>query len=412
MKKMSTRTTQAEAKKILMITLIVTLISVAGIALPYPILAPLFEQGESALTQFQGLPKELLLGIVLGVYPLGIIIGSSFIGALSDSYGRRRLLTLTLVGSGIGYSATAFAALSGNFALFCIARLMTGVCEGNISIARAIAADLHPIIDKTRSFSLISAMGYGGYLLGPLMGGYLIYSGIETVFIVAAIACFLCAGLSHFLMPSSLNETTNAPSNASSLVLLRQVDLRRFFMLYLLLTMGVNLYYEFYPLFLVRQFSYTPVDISWATVFLTACMIFTSIWINPKIQQTMSHARAGLMGVIIFGSALTALPFLTSQLYLICFALMGAGIAIYNGFLPVYLSNSYHNNAQGQLMGMLVTIFCLGNLLAAGLGSILSILDVKWALLSGALVTFFAAAVFFHGHYRAKIWPQPSSAPA
>ncbi|WP_228371123.1 hypothetical protein [Shewanella piezotolerans] len=50
-----------------MITLIVTLISVAGIALPYPILAPLFEQGDSALSQFMGLPKELLLGIVLGV---------------------------------------------------------------------------------------------------------------------------------------------------------------------------------------------------------------------------------------------------------------------------------------------------------------------------------------------------------
>ncbi|ACJ28434.1 hypothetical protein swp_1659 [Shewanella piezotolerans WP3] len=58
---------QTEAKRILMITLIVTLISVAGIALPYPILAPLFEQGDSALSQFMGLPKELLLGIVLGV---------------------------------------------------------------------------------------------------------------------------------------------------------------------------------------------------------------------------------------------------------------------------------------------------------------------------------------------------------
>ncbi|MEZ9198417.1 MFS transporter [Shewanella sp. 10N.286.54.B9] len=401
---------QTEAKRILMITLVVTLISVAGIALPYPILAPLFEQGDSALSQFMGLPKELLLGIVLGVYPLGIIIGSSFIGALSDSYGRRRLLTLTLVGSGLGYSATAFAALSGNFALFCIARLLTGVCEGNISIARAIAADLHPVIDKARSFSLISAMGYGGYLLGPLLGGYLIYSGIETVFIVAALACFVCAGLSHFMMPASLNKTIKAASHSSSMVLLRQVDLRRFFMLYLLLTTGVNLYYEYYPLHLVRQFNYTPVDISWATVFLTACMIFTSIWVNPIIQRTMSHANAGLVGVIVFGSALVSLPFIDNQLYLISFALMGAGIAIYNGFLPVYLSNSYQNNAQGQLMGMLVTVFCLGNLFAAGLGSVLSMIDVKWSLLGGALVTFLAAAVFFHGHYKAQIWPQPDGA--
>ncbi|MDB2387434.1 MFS transporter, partial [Shewanella sp.] len=149
-----------------------------------------------------------------------------------------------------------------------------------------------------------------------------------------------------------------------------------------------------------------PVEISWATVFLTACMIFTSIWVNPIIQRIMSHANAGLIGVILFGSALMALPFIDNQFYLISFALMGVGIAIYNGFLPVYLSNAYQNNPQGQLMGMLVTVFCLGNLLAAGIGSLLSLLDVKWALLCGAFVSYSAAAIFFHGHYKVKLWQQ------
>ncbi|QFU23384.1 MFS transporter [Shewanella eurypsychrophilus] len=394
-----------EAKKILSITLLVTLISVAGIALPYPILAPLFAEGTSPLTQFLNLPSELLLGIVLGIYPLGIIIGSSIIGAISDNYGRKKLLSLTLLGSAVGYSLTAVAAVSENFLLFCLSRLLTGLCEGNISIARAIAADLHPVIDKTRSFSLISSMGYGGYLLGPLAGGYLIVAGIDVVFWIAALACIICALMSHFLLPNSLDMPDRNAEIGSSLSLLSQPDLRRFFFLYLLLTIGVNLYYEYYPLHLVREFGYLSMDISWATVFLTTCMILTSIFINPIIQKKLDHPQAGLLGILMFGSALASLPLFIDQMYLVSFALMGAGIAIYNGFLPSYLSHSYENRAQGKLMGMLVTIFCLGNLLAAIIGGVLSMFDVKWALLVGSSITFVAGFIFYHGHFRAQIWP-------
>jgi len=397
-----------KAKQILYITLLVTLISVAGIALPYPVLAPLFSQGESSLTQFMNLPSEILLGIVLGIYPLGIILGSSVIGAISDNYGRKKLLSITLLGSAFGYSLTAIAAIYGNFLLFALSRLLTGICEGNISIARAIAADLHPIIDKTRSFSLVSSMGYGGYLLGPLAGGYLIFYGIDSVFWAAAIACLICAMLSHALLPNSLNNKDDNAETGSSLTLLKQPDLRRFFLLYLFLTMGVNLYYEYYPLHLVRQFDYVPVDISWATVFLTTCMIFTSIFINPKIQKRLSHASAGILGILLYGFSLAALPWLTNNSYLITFALMGAGIAIYNGFLPSYLSHSYENRPQGKLMGMLVTIFCLGNLFAALIGGILSMFDVSWALLLGSAMSFVAGLIFYHGHYIKNIWPLSS----
>ena len=394
------------AKQILVVTLIVTLISVAGIALPYPVLAPLFAEGNSLLTQFLNLPSELLLGIVLGIYPLGIIIGSSMIGSLSDQHGRKRLLTLTLMGSAIGYGLTAMAAISEQYLLFCIARLLTGFCEGNIAIARAIAADLHPTIDKTRSFSLISAMGYGGYLIGPLAGGYLLYLGVDSVFWVAATACLVCAVLSHYLLPEKLNIPTHNADKNSSLTLIKDPALKQFFIIYLLLTIGVNLYYEFYPLHLVRLFEYTSIEISWATVLLTTSMIVTSVWINPCIQKRFSHASASLMGIGIFIISLVSFPFLGQSAFLITFVTTGAGIAIYNGFLPSYLSTAYQHRPQGQLMGMLVTVFCLGNLLAALAGGMLAIVDVKIALLAGSLTTFVAFWLFYLGHNKRNLWSQ------
>ncbi|WP_394200948.1 MFS transporter [Shewanella waksmanii] len=403
-----TDTDTASANKILAVTLLVTLISVAGIALPYPVLAPLFAEANSQLTQFMGLPSELLLGIVLGIYPLGIIIGSSMIGSLSDTYGRKRLLTLTLLGSALGYALTAVAALSEHFVLFCLARFFTGLCEGNISIARAIAADLHPTIDKTRSFSLISAMGYGGYLIGPLAGGYLVLLGIDAVFWIAAIACLFCALLSHFSLPASLDIAAQNAQKQTSLALLKEPAIRRFCLLYLMLTTGVNLYYEYYPLHLVRQYQYSSVDISWVTVLLTSCMIAASILLNPKIQQRFNHAQAGLIGMLTFAIALAMFALTQSLLFMATFALMGIGIAIYNGFLPSYLSTAYEQRPQGQLMGMLVTIFCLGNLVAALLGGIFSMFDVRAALLFGATIATLAAALFYHGHYRSQMWQQPT----
>ena len=396
------------SKQILYITLIVTLISVAGIALPYPVLAPLFDEGVSPLTQFMGMPKELLFGIVLGIYPLGIIAGSSVIGAMSDHFGRRKILTYTMLGSAISYGLTGLAVLSGDFLLFCLSRLVTGICEGNIAIARAIAADLHPQIDKTHSFSLISAMGYAGYLLGPLAGGQLAFAGIEVIFYCAAIACLICTFICWLLLPKSLDTRTKNAKKGSSLVLLKEAKLRRFFLLYLLLTLGVNIYYEFYPLWLVQYQSYTAIGISWSTIFLTSTMIITSVLLNPRIKVKLDHAQAGLLGIILFSLALSLMPLMSSTTFLISFGLMGAGIAIYNGFLPAYLSTAYEHKGQGQLMGMLVTIFCLGNVLAAIIGSLLSLISVQWALLSGAFVVAIAGALFFHGHFKAKLWQTPA----
>lgn len=396
------------AKSILGITLLVTLISVAGIALPYPILAPLFAEGTSPLTQFLGLPKELLFGIVLAIYPLGIIIGSSVIGSLSDHWGRRRILGYTLIGTAISYGLTGIAAVSGDFLLFILARLLTGICEGNIAIARAIAADLHPTIDKTRSFSLISAMGYGGYLLGPLAGGQLAFAGPGLVFYCAGLACFLCGILSFWLLPKSLDKKVLNAEAKSSFVLLKDPKLRRFFTLYLCLTLGVNIYYEFYPLWLVNIHEYGPIGISWATIFLTSCMILTSVAFNPKLQRRYSHAQAGILGMMMFALALLFVPLFSSIQFLVCFALMGAGIAIFNGFLPAYISTAYAHRAQGQLMGMLVTIFCIGNVLAAIVGSLLSLIQVQWALICGAFVVLIACAIFYHGHFKASLWYRES----
>ncbi|MCP4274217.1 MAG: MFS transporter, partial [Gammaproteobacteria bacterium] len=178
--------TKGRAWMMLVITMLISFLGTAGIALPYPVLAPYFlDYPANDLTHFAGIDPKLLLGVALALYPLGMLVGGSFIGALSDLYGRRLILVVTLAGTSVGYLLTAYAVIIESYPLFLLSRLLSGVCEGNVSIARAMAAELHPHIEKVKAMSLLFTTVYAGWLFGPLAGGYLMALGIGWVFGIA-----------------------------------------------------------------------------------------------------------------------------------------------------------------------------------------------------------------------------------
>lgn len=393
--------------RILATTALVTLISVSGVALPYPILAPLFLEIAHPVSQFAGLPTKLLLGAVLAIYPLGILAGSNVIGAWSDRHGRRLILLWTMAGSALGYALSAWAISEGDFLLFAISRFLTGLCEGNLSVARAIASDLHPRIDRTRAFSLLSATTYAGYLVGPLLGGLLLPLGASMAFIAAAVACGLAVGVIAIALPA--DKPTSASTQAEhshSLALLRHPKIRAFFGLYLMLMLSVNGFYEFYPVWLVEQRHFSSIEIAWATVLLTSIMILVATLLNMKLKRRLGLARAGIVGMTLFSLPLMLLPLSQGQ-YVLPFVLMGAGIALYNAMLPSYLAERGGAYGQGILMGLMATTFFLGNVIMALVGSALAIWDTRLVLSLSGVLGMVATLQFAHHHFRRMTWPEP-----
>ena len=270
------------AKKTLFSVMLVVLFSCAGIALPYPVLAPIFLNEISPLTTFADLPSKILLGIILAIYPLGVILGSSVLGAASGVYGRKKTLIITLMLTVVGYVLSALAVMAESFLLLIFARFITGVFSGNISIAKAIAIDLSPTLDKTHTFNLVNATGYIGWLLGPLAGGLLAIYGLDTVFYFAALALVIALfSVTLVLQPdkTNLNKTqvkfSQLFSKQNSFALLANTKIRRIFLIYLLATLGLNAYYEFYPVWLVENFNFSSLNIGYITVVLTFFMTIT-----------------------------------------------------------------------------------------------------------------------------------------
>ncbi|MGL6162235.1 MFS transporter [Microbulbifer sp.] len=399
--------------------MLVTLVGTAGIALPYPILAPLFlDSPATNLTQFMGIPPKLLLGLVLALFPLGLLLGSSVVGALSDHFGRKRVLTLTLLLAAIGYALSALALIWQNFILFALARFLTGLCQGNIAIARAIAADLHPTIERTRALSLAMACSYAGWLLGPLSGGYLVTLGTEVVFWAGGLAVIFCALLVQISIdadgpvPDGKVNLLELARAQNSLSLWKESAIWPLALFNLLFCLGVNAFYEFYPFWLVEKFGFAPHQIAWNTVTVTGLMIATSALAIPALKRRFGGNSLVLKGTLALGTLLILLPLAGKVSVYLVFALIGVGIATVNGIFPALMSERFERYGQGRIMGLLTANFCLASFVIALAGSGVALIGSHWSLVLGGLLCFAGAARFALHRPALEDWPITEQSPA
>ncbi len=390
-----------KARATLGIVMLVTLLGSAGIALPYPVLAPYFmSDSPDPLIHFMNWDAKLLLGITLATYPLGLLVGSNVIGSLSDRFGRKAVLIYTLFGSVIGYIATGYAVTQGSFVFFIVARLVTGFFEGNISIARAIAVELHPQIDRSRALSLLYSTSYAGWLIGPLAGGYLMDYGVDMTFYAGGLAVLISLILVVIILDKSPPQTLSGLSLLNeikqnhSATLLKDPYLRRFIWYYFVFTLGINAFYEFYPLWLVETLDFNSKQIGWTTVMITSLMVLVSSTVGHKIPRYFGEKQSLLFGNLSFGLAVIAITLLGSPAIYLPFAITGASIAIINVVFPSMLSEHFGHLGQGKVMGLQVSIFCLTNVIISIVGSFISLISSTVTLWTAAALIIASIFLF------------------
>lgn len=112
----------------------------------------------------------LYVGLIVSVFALCAFCSAPVLGALSDRYGRRPVLMLSLLGSAIGY---LIFGLGGALWVLFAGRLIDGLTAGNISTVYAYVADTSAPAERGRIYGLLGAVGGFGFMLGPVAGGML-----------------------------------------------------------------------------------------------------------------------------------------------------------------------------------------------------------------------------------------------
>ncbi|MBS1513214.1 MAG: TCR/Tet family MFS transporter [Bacteroidetes bacterium] len=300
---------------------------------------------------------------LMSAYAATQFIFAPIIGGLSDHYGRRKILLLSLLGFSIDY---IFLALAPSYGWLFVGRIIAGITGASFTTASAYIADVSTPETRAKNYGMIGAAFGMGFIIGPVIGGFLGKFGLRVPFYGAAILCAINWLYGFFVLPESL-----APENRRPFDILRSnpvgsvKQIKKYpsiawllvsvFLLYMA-SHAVQSHWSYFGKYRF-QWSETMIGISLGVVGALVAIVQGGLIrvINPKLGNEKSVYVGLLMysiGLILFAfAAKTWMMFV----FLIPYCLGGiAGPA-----LQSLMSSRVPANAQGELQGIFTSMMSL-----------------------------------------------------
>jgi multidrug resistance protein len=152
---------------------------------------------------------EQTIGLLTAAFSIAQFFATPVMGSLSDKFGRKPLLAISLVGTCLSFIMFGFA---GSILMLFAARILDGITGGNISVAQAMVSDISSPKERAKNFGILgSAFGFG-FVIGPAVGGLLSNFGEKVPFFFAAGIALIGVLLTVFLLEET-NERKKGGKN-------------------------------------------------------------------------------------------------------------------------------------------------------------------------------------------------------
>lgn len=176
---------------------ITMLIDIIGIGIIIPVIPKLLQElNHSDISE-----AAKLGGWLAFAYAFTQFLFAPFMGNLSDRFGRRPVLLVSLMAFAVDYIVLALAP---TVAWLFVGRIIAGVTGASISTAMAYISDVSTPENKAKNFGMVGAAFGIGFIIGPVIGGLLGQYGSRVPFYAAAILCFVNFIYGYFVLPESL----------------------------------------------------------------------------------------------------------------------------------------------------------------------------------------------------------------
>ncbi len=282
------------------------------------------------------------VGALLTAYSAAQLIGAPILGALSDRYGRRRLLLLSLAGSVVSLAVTGFA---GSLWALLGARLIAGMFGGSIAVAQAYVVDLVPAAQRTRALGMVGASIGMGFVFGPGIGGLLAGYGFATASLVAAGIALanLLAGL--VLLPRPVAAVAGSGPllrEASALrpvrAALHRPELRSVLGALFVAMFALASMESTFALLGAARYGLTGRRFGLLFSLIGITMALVQGGIVGRMAERFGDRRVALFGMLLSGAALLAIPFGSAWTAYACLGLVAVGQGLLSPTLSVLIA--------------------------------------------------------------------------
>jgi DHA1 family tetracycline resistance protein-like MFS transporter len=383
-------------------------IDMVGVGIVIPVVSPLFIAVGSpfAGADWSYALRTIFIGLLTACYPLAQFFGAPYLGALSDRWGRKPVLLISLMGTLVGYVFFALAIKWRLLWLLFASRTLDGFTGGNVSTVQSAISDLSDEKEKSRNFGITGTAFALGFIVGPYIGGKLADASVVSWF-TPATPFWFAAILTFFnilVVAWQFDETLRIrlKTRMTFLTGINNIkrafsfgELRKIYLVSFLFTAGFNFYIQFFQVLLIKKFGYSESEIGnlygYVGAWIAITHVFATVYINRRWQPAQVLPWSLLLLAVTMGGIM--FPRVIWAIYIIA-PFMALAIGAANPNITATISNMADKRSQGEALGINQSISAAAVTIPPIISGFIVSTYIYLPLMLGALFALAAWAVF------------------
>jgi len=304
--------------------------------------------------------SPLVIGMLFASFSLSQLVAAPLLGDLSDRWGRRPVLIMSLIGTAISF---AMLAVADSLLMLFSARIVDGLSGGNITTARAYIADITSEEERPRAYGVLGAAFGLGFIIGPALGGaFSVISYSAPIWAATAIS-LVAIGFAWVWLPETAHRAHAGgvlPWRALGEVG-RRPGLRALLAIDFVYWTAFAVYQTTFALFGARRFGFDVTHTGYLLSAFGALGVVVQGGLVGPVAKSLGNRQTLVAGLLFAavgwgGSALThSVPVFVAML------VPGAiGIGLCNAMLTTLVSNAAGPREQGRVQGAAGALESLG----------------------------------------------------
>jgi DHA1 family tetracycline resistance protein-like MFS transporter len=337
----------------------------------------------------------LYVGLIVSVFALCAFCAAPVLGALSDRFGRRPVLILSLLGSTLGY---LIFGIGGALWVLFVGRIVDGLTAGNISTVYAYVADTHRPEERGRVYGMLGAVAGLGFMLGPVVGGGLgAFSPTAPLFTAAGLTLANAIWV-YAALPESINPDVNRPAwrwrqinPVGQLIdILHQPPLRIPFLAAFSFFFAGAMLQSNFSVYLQQLFDFGPTGIGWTLFGIGVMDVISQGVLTRALMPRLGADALTKLGLVInaIGFAFIAGLVFAPRVELLAGSLFvfTLGDGFFQPAMSAIIAKAAPDNAQGLVQGANQAQQSMARMLGPLLAALLSPIALNAPYSTGALI--------------------------